>query len=182
MQEVLTRIKPSEGILRLYKRVLVSEANSELGRLNTHIKTLREQMNDLDKTRVNTLRKYAEDTITIQEKSELIDSLDVQRLAKSNELEQLQSQQNIREADIESAINVMDNVDKQWKDSELDIQFRFQSMLFPQGLVYDSVNHRFGTSSISPLYRCIAKQKDLPETEKSFLVAGPGLEPGTSWL
>ena len=54
--------------------------------------------------------------------------------------------------------------------------------LFPQGLVYDHENHRFGTSQISPLYRVVATKKDSPESEKSFLVAGVGFEPTTFWL
>ena len=58
--------------------------------------------------------------------------------------------------------------------SNADIKVRFLKMLFPEGVVYDSVNHRFGTSQISPLYRVLPNKKDLPEKEKSFLVAEPG--------
>ena len=94
----------------------------------------------------------------------------------------IRSAQGIRETDIELAINIMENVDKQWGQSELDLQFRFQSMLFPEGLIYDSISHRFGTNNLSPLYRCIPNEKGSEEPSKSDLVAGPGLEPGTSWL
>ncbi len=94
----------------------------------------------------------------------------------------LEQQQHIREADIELAVNTMRDVDKQWSNATPEARRRFQSVLFPRGLVYDPQTRRFGTTEISPLYRLVRNKKDLPETEKSFLVAGPGLEPGTSWL
>lgn len=76
----------------------------------------------------------------------------------------------------------MQTVDKQWGLSEIADKLRSRNILFPDGLVYDINSGRFGTNNISPLYRYIPTKKDLPETEKSFLVAGAGLEPATSWL
>jgi hypothetical protein len=55
-------------------------------------------------------------------------------------------------------------------------------MIFPRGVVYDSTNHRFGTSEISPLYSVGGIEKASEEALKSNLVAGAGLEPATSWL
>lgn len=79
-------------------------------------------------------------------------------------------------------MDVMRNVDKQWSASDLANKKRFQSILFPRGMVYDSINHRFGTSELSALYRLDGVEKASEEAIKSNLVAGPGLEPGTSWL
>ena len=97
-------------------------------------------------------------------------------------MNELLSQQRIQETDIEFAVNVMERVDAQWLDAPIEEQQRFQRMLFPEGLVYDHENHRFGTTAISPLYRYVPNKKDLPDSEKSFLVAGRGFEPLTSWL
>ena len=80
------------------------------------------------------------------------------------------------------ALDIMRDVDRQWLLASLSARVRFQSILFPKGLVYDYENHRFGTSEISSLYRVVATKKDLPEAEKSFLVAGAGFEPATFWL
>ena len=180
--DMLTKIKPSAGLLKLYKQILVAEANNELGRLNGQIQVLRDQLSTVDSARVGTLRKFTEDAITLQEKNELIDSLDKQKLEYATELAELEAQQNIREADIELAINIMENVERQWRVSDADIQIRFQSMLFPEGVVYDGESHRFGTSQISPLYRYVGTEKGAEAPLESYLVAGPGLEPGTSWL
>lgn len=88
----------------------------------------------------------------------------------------------IRESDIDTAITVMESVHEQWGKSELDLQVRFQNMLFPRGVVYDSINHRFGTSEISELYRCISIEKAPEGALKSYLVAATGIEPVTLGL
>jgi site-specific DNA recombinase len=179
---MLQKFIPSNGILKLYKTILIREANSQLGRLNSNIKSLRDDISRLDSARLNAIQKFTESEISIDEKNELIDHLDSQKLLSSSRLKDLERQQSLRTADIEQAINLMDNVAAQWAESELDIQIRFQNMLFPDGLVYDHERGKFGTSTISPLYRYVPTKKDLSEPEKSFLVAGRGLEPLTSWL
>lgn len=65
----------------------------------------------------------------------------------------------------------MQNVDRQWDVASLQSKQRFQSVLFPRGLVYDYTNHRFGTSEISRLYRLVENKKGSEEPSKSFLVA-----------
>ncbi len=181
-EELLSRVKPSPGVLKLYKQILIRQANKELGSLNGHIKTLREELSSLSSSRIKAVQKFTEGLLTIDEKRELVDLLDVQKLEKAENLKALEQQQSIREADIEAAINLMESVDRQWAESDISVQVRFQKMLFPDGLYYDSVNGRFGTSNISPLYRCLPNKKDSQEPSESFLVAGAGLEPATSWL
>jgi site-specific DNA recombinase len=179
---MLHSLRPSDGVLRLYKNILVKEANASLDNLNIRIKTKRDKLDEISKLRSATVKKFIEGSVSQQEKDEFITDLDAQKLEVKTELETAEQQQTIREVDIEQAINFMENVDRQWEISDYDIKQRFQSMLFPRGLTYDSVNGRFGTSEISPLYRYVVTKKDLPEPEKSFLVAGAGLEPATLWL
>jgi hypothetical protein len=158
------------------------EANNGIASLNTRISTLRSKLDDISEARLKILHKFADDVITAEEKSELIDSLDTQKIELSFTLSELQSQQSIRESDIEMAINLMGNVDKQWSTSTFDVQIRFQSMLFPSGVSYDPTARSFGASEISPLYGYVGIEKDTEVSLNSDLVAGPGLEPGTSWL
>jgi hypothetical protein len=88
-------------------------------------------------------------------------------------------QQGVQEADIELAVSIMKDVSTQWDVASLPSKVRFQSALFPQGLVYDAEKRRFGTTSISPLYRHIPNKKGAEAPSKSFLVAGAGQH--TSW-
>jgi len=52
-----------------------------------------------------------------------------------DDLGKLEKQQTIREADIELALNVMRDVDKQWMVASPASKARFQNVLFPRGLV-----------------------------------------------
>ena len=181
-EEMLQGIKPDEQLLTLYKEVLISEATNQLGSLNIKISKVRNQLNTIAENRLSAIKKFNADQLTVEEKTELVNAYDDDKEAISGELRQLERQQTIREADIDIALDVMRDVDRQWLLASPSSRVRFQSMLFPQGLVYDYENHRFGTSQISPFYRLVATKKDSEEPSKSFLVAGRGFEPLTFWL
>lgn len=167
----LQQLRPSEGILKLYKEILIREANNQLGRLNKRLNNLREEQTVVDESRFKAIQSFTDGKISIDEKNLLIDRLDEQKLKLSSVLDEMEQQQAVRETDIEMAINQMENVSEQWALSDADIKLRFQNMLFPRGVVYDDKTGKFGTSEISPLYRYAPTKKDLPEPEKSFLVA-----------
>lgn len=181
-QEMLKSIKPSDGVLRLFKEVLIREANHQLGRINKEVEQLRTELNDVSKTRLMAIEQFTKGELNREEKNELIDSLDIRKLEAEAKLEVAQSAQALRENEIEYAINFMDRVDKQWADSSFDLQQKYQRMIFPDGVVYDSKNRRFGTSEISVLYRLADNKNDPQGSSKFNLVAGAGLEPATLWL
>jgi len=181
-KEMLNRIEPSEHVLRLYKTILVREANGKLGHLNTQIKALRSDLSELDERRNKAVEKFTQDAITADEKESLVSKLDQEKLDVKRQLDTLTNQQHVREQDIDFAISFMSKVSKQWIVAPFEARLRFQSMIFPEGLVYDSEANRFGTGTISPLYRSIGNKKDPEMVSESFLVAGVGFEPTTSWL
>lgn len=168
---MLQAIKPSDEILKLYKNILIKEANAELDNLNLRIVNNRNQLSKISELRSSTIKKFVEGSITQQEKDDFIKDLDDQKLAISDVLQESEQQQSLREVDIELAINFMESVDRQWEISDIDLQHRFQSMLFPRGLVYDSTEGKFGTTEISELYRCIAIKKAPEGASESYLVA-----------
>ena len=179
---MLQRIKPDDRLLALYKEVLITEAANQLGSLNGKISKARNQLDTIAENRLSAIKKFNADQLTIDEKTELVNAYDDDKEAITDELRKLERQQTIRETDIDVALEVMRDVDKQWLLASPSARVRFQSILFPQGLVYDYENHRFGTSQISPFYRVVATKKDSEEPSKSFLVAGVGFEPTTLWL
>lgn len=71
----------------------------------------------------------------------------------------------------------MHDVQKLWVDADPDLKIRFQKMIFPEGLTFDTATLTFGTSTISPLYRYAPNKKDLSESEKSLVVTPRGVEP-----
>lgn len=76
----------------------------------------------------------------------------------------------------------MKTVSKQWKVVDFDTKQRFQNIIFPHAINFDPETKSFGTSQISPLYRSIERKRTPEEVQKSYLVAGAGLEPATLWL
>lgn len=181
-EAALKRVKPNDEFIRLYKEVLITEAANQLGNLNTKLAKVRGKLDHIAQQRLSATRKFNNDELTLEEKNDLIDALDSEKLQVQEEERTLEQQQHIREADIELVLNTMRDVDKQWSNATPEARRRFQSVLFPRGLVYDPQTRRFGTTEISPLYRLTTKQKGTEVPFKSYLVAGPGLEPGTSWL
>lgn len=179
---LLNRAKPSKELLDLYETILIRKANRNLENLNLKIRNLRNQLDDVSTKRSNVIMKVVEGLLSVTEKDVALDMLESKKALLTADLFELEQQQNLRETDIRTAIDVMRSVDSQWQKSDFTNKQRFQSMLFPKGLIFDAANHRFGTSVISPLYRLEGIEKASEEALKSNLVAGPGLEPGTSWL
>ena len=170
-EKLLERIKPNDKVIALYKEVLIAEATSQLSGLNGKISRLRDNLDTIADNRLSAIKKFNADQLTVDEKTDLMNALDSEKYALDEDLKALEKQQTIREVDISLALDVMRNIDKQWRVSSLPSKVRFQSLLFPQGLVYDYENHRFGTSQISPLYRVVQTKKDSELPSKSFLVA-----------
>jgi len=170
-EELLGQIRPTDEILKLYKQILIKESNAALNNVNYKISTSRNRLNEISNLRSKAIDRFVEGELTKDEKDEYINNLDIKKMEMSAELAKLEKQQMIRESDIEQAVNIMENVDKQWANSEIDLQIRFQSMLFPRGVVYDSKNHKFGTSEISDLYRYAIKEKAPEGAKDSYLVA-----------
>ena len=71
----------------------------------------------------------------------------------------------------------MHDVQRLWIDADPDLKIRFQKMIFPEGLTFDTTTLTFGTSTISPLYRYVPNKNDLSVKEKSHLVTSRGIEP-----
>lgn len=108
----------------------------------------------------------------LYDKTDLINAYDDDKAVIADGLRRLERQQAIRETDIDVAFEIMRGVDRQWVLASPGARTRFQSILFPQGLMYDYKNHRFGISEISVFYRVLPTKKGSPEPEKTFLGGG----------
>jgi hypothetical protein len=148
-EDMLKRVKPDERVIQLYKEVLITEATNQLGTLNGKISKLRSKLDTIADNRLSAIKKFNADQLTASEKTDLVSSFDDEKSVLNVELRKLEKQQTVREADIELALDVMRDVDKQWLVASPASKMRFQSVLFPKGLVYDYENHRFGTSQIT---------------------------------
>jgi site-specific DNA recombinase len=181
-EELLERVQPEEPILELFREVAVNRVAHQLGNLQVKKATVNTKLATIADNRLAVIKKFAADKLTEEEKVELVDSYDEEKKVYTKELRKLEAQQALQEADIDFAVSIMRDTKAQWQIASPFAKQKFQSAMFPKGLVYDADNERFGTAEMSPLYRVLPNKKDLPELEKSFLVAGVGFEPTTLWL
>ena len=180
--EVLKEVKPSDGVLRLYKEILIRQSKKQLGNVNNKLRAVRNQLSDLEDKNASILENFISGIITLPEKTTLLSKLDRDKETLEENEEELKSLQNVQGQDIEMAIQFMEHLENQWSVSNIVMKHRFQEMLFPEGLVLDTNSMHFGTSRLSPLYRYSIKKTTPEGAVKDYLVAGGGLEPPTFWL
>lgn len=96
-EKMLQRIKPDDRLLSLYKEVLVTEAVNQLGSLNGKISKARSQLDTIAENRLNAIKKFNADLLTVNEKTDLISAYDDDKAIITDELCRLERQQSIRE-------------------------------------------------------------------------------------
>ncbi len=79
------------------------------------------------------------------------------------------------EARLEYAKQNINNLARVWQDINVTQQIKLQRAVLPDGISYDKTKGRFGTAPLSYLFRLLST---FP-MEESYLVAGPGIEPGS---
>lgn len=176
---LLADIQPGEGILRLYKEILVRQAAIENNRLNTRLKQKRQELDELGETRLRAIEQKVNSPTKSErdEISELITRLDKRKLDCQGEITELERSQTLQEQKITAVVENMHNLQSIWLNGGIEMRFRFQNLLFPEGLILNTKTMQFGTYAICPLYRYVSNKKDLSPKEKSLLVAPRGIEP-----
>lgn len=175
--DMLGDITPTEDVLKLYREILNRQALKQLGNINSRLDQQRKRLGELDKERLEALRNANSGSLTAAEKDDLIASISADKAEVQENIDQLEEQQRVKQSAIEYALNFMHDVKQLWIDADPDLKARFQKMIFPEGLTFDTTTLVFGTDTISPLYRYAPNKKDLSVKEKSLLVIPRGIEP-----
>ncbi len=166
----LKDISPSESTLRLYKEILNRTAMKQLDNINIRIKRLRDTVSALDTERSTAMRRWNKGEMNDGDKDEIIATIEADKLGLREQLDNLEEQQSIKQSQIDYAMNFMGNAHKLWIDADLEMRQRFQKVIFPEGVVFNSKTLEFGTDKMSPLYRYVPTKKDLSVKDKSLLV------------
>ena len=151
--DMLGNITPTEGVLKLYKEILDRQAIKQLGNINKRLDAQRKRLGELDKERLEALRNANSGSLSSDEKDELIAAITSDKAEILENITELEEQQQVKQSAIEYALNFMHDVQRLWVDADPDLKIRFQKMIFPEGLTFDTTTLAFGTSAISPLYR-----------------------------
>lgn len=174
----LKNIQPHKNTLKLYKEILNRTAVKQLSALNQRLSHLRVSLSNLDKERATALRRWNVGEMTSKEKDELVIALETHKFDINEKITELVRQQSIKQSQVDYAINFMHDAHKLWIDSSVDVKQKLQRAIFPKGLELNTSTLKFGTVTISPLYRYIPIKEDLSDLEKSKVVTLPGIEPG----
>jgi site-specific DNA recombinase len=169
-EQLLSDIEPKASTLRLMKEILKRQSVKELGNINQDIAEMRDNLDNLAIMRTNTIKKFISGQISEQDKQEVIDSLDVEKLDLTDLLNSLEQQQTISETNIEYALNFMGNIAKQWSDASLSLKQTFQNLIFPEGFVLDIKSNKFIINKISPLYAVISDVSEAVLAKNSAMV------------
>lgn len=174
--DMLADITPTEGVLKLYKEILDRQAIKQLGNINRRLEVQRKRLSELDKERLEALRNANNGSLSSDEKDEVIAYIASDKAEIQENIDKLEEQQQVKQSAIEYALNFMHDVQRLWLDAEPDLKIRFQKMIFPEGLTFDTATLTFGTSTISPLYRYAPNKNDLSMKDKSSLVIPRGID------
>jgi site-specific DNA recombinase len=163
-------IKPTKGTVKLFKEVIKRTATKKLGDTNHKLAELRQQQSKIDNDRQAALQKFLDGEITAKDKDFYLANIEQQRLEVETRVYALEDIQRLNEATIDYVCNFIDVPVKMWRDSDYATKLEFQSMILPEGTIFDIKAQGFGTTGLSPLYRLNLNKKDHSVTEKSHLV------------
>lgn len=182
---LLERFTPQERFLKLFREVVIDVWKGKhvaLTQERTHyegqVEKLKQQRERLTQMRMN-------GEITPEEFTNLKDSIDNQLTSFTISRNEAKTE----EFDVEAAITYCErfigDLARQWQDMSTAHKVELQSLVLPQGLVYDKTSGAFSAAVLSPIF---ALHREILETKKdstsveSLLVAGGGFAPPTSWL
>lgn len=176
-EELLANVTPRPSTIKLMKEILLRTSVKELGNLNRDLSDLHEKVDGLSAERLAAIRKNLRGGLDDGIKDEVVNAIDAEKLELNAQINTLKQQQMLSEANIEYALNFMENISKQWSDASLDLKLKMQELIFPKGFVYDIKNDNFIINEISPLYRGNPTIKQADDAENSVMVIPRGIEP-----
>jgi len=178
--ELLKSVRPKESTARLFKELVLRNWNSEFKHALNYKKTLDNELSALKDKKSKIVDLFIDDRLSEKEKDAKLD--EIESKITRVELNNASSEQDVsnKEQVLDAAIMLMTHPDDFWNVGSLEVKKRLQELVFPEGITYDfSTGVR--TAKLSNSY-LLMKNIALLGDKNHNLVAGPGLEPGTSWL
>lgn len=176
--ELLERVTPTEGTIRLFKEIVRRTAARKLGDANREINRLHELESSLSDQIETTLHSFLiEKSISEEQKDFFTDRLEAQRKDVRRQIREQEEIQQLNEATITYVCNFIDKPAKLWRDADLESKRAFQQILFPNGLHIDLKGKSCGTEDLSPLFSVMSSEKEPSSGSDSRMVTSAGIEP-----
>jgi len=170
--ELLHQVTPTDRFLSLFEATVIDLWKEKGQCFESQAVVAKERLNGL-KAQLKQIRELVENkTYTSEEYKERKEEIESEMVAVEIEM----NEANIDRLDIEIAVSFatqfISDMARQWFDSKIQIQQKFQKRVFPEGLTYQ-VHSGFGTPKLGLVYQINQTCRD----DKTHLVALRGIEP-----
>lgn len=149
--ELLQSIQLRKHHAELFKRVVIDRWEAEHKTLVDDRKRVERELQTLNSRRERVLEMFIDGNLTREEKEQQFEKIDGERVLLRIQHSELQQDTDDREEVLEVAVEVMSNIAPYWERSPLEVQRRFQKLVFPDGISYD-FQEGFGTAKMAPAY------------------------------
>ena len=155
-RELLETIRPEKHVLALFKKVTLSRWNEEYKELYQRKLQLAKDLEALDSKRQRVMDLFIDDKIAESDKDSQLTKIDSERTVIRLRRSELEQEVDDREAVINVAVDFMSNVSRYWSTSPLQLQKRFQNLVFPEGIAYE-LGEGFRTAKLGASYEVIRR-------------------------
>lgn len=157
--EFLYSITPTDEAIKLFKTIVNKMLKKQVLESTKIAHNIQEQIDKIEQRKINTLCKFADGTITAEEKDLIVNKCNSDMSYKQLELDEANSHKLITESQVEYVCNFMTMPAKMWRDAGFESKVALEKMIFPNGLEFDIKARKFGTEQISPIFSVISPKK-----------------------
>jgi site-specific DNA recombinase len=151
---LLEHVKPENHVLALFKKVVLQRWNEEYKDLHKRKTQLNKDLDALDNKRQRVMDLYIEGKISDNDKETQLSKIDSERTVSKLRRSELEQDIDNREVVIDIAVDFMSNVSKYWSAAPLQLQRRFQNLVFPEGIAYE-FGKGFRTAKLGSAYEVV---------------------------
>ena len=160
----LNSVRPSEGLLSLYKAVVMQRLNETYVDGSKALEGIHKDEAALRVKRSKVISLYVDSKLTEAEKNDQLSLIDGELNNTSLRKAELEAELEINEATVDAAIKLLERPGEYWNHGNLLIKQSLQSLIFPSGVTYDC-EEGFRTAEICESYLLI--KKIAPEEAKN---------------
>ncbi len=151
---LLESVRPEKHILALFKKITLHRWNEEYKELHQRKLQISKDLDALDAKRQRVMDLYIDGKIGDTDKEAQLTKIDSERTVLRLRRSELEQDVDNREVVIDVAVDFMSNVSRYWSFAPLQLQRRFQNLVFPDGIAYE-FGEGFRTAKLGSAYEVI---------------------------
>jgi site-specific DNA recombinase len=157
-QKLLEQIKPKPAHLELFRTIVLRKWNDEYKAIKQRKTNINKDLEELTSKRDRILDLYIDGKLSDHDQNIQLSKLDTNRTILKLQESELVVEINDKESIIDIATDFMANTSTYWSRAPLNIQRRFQNLIFPDGIEYE-FGVGFRTPKLSHIYEVIKRMQ-----------------------